>query len=125
MGGAMGLSTPGWGCSLELGSEACYPVREATVSALLEASASVASVAGIIGVQWLIDAGSAAAVLPIMAMCCFAGCIALAGFSGRLRRHEAEQQSGVADVDEDDDLIEADASSAVSSGRPLPELEAL
>lgn len=105
--GFMGLSTPGWGCSVELGSEVCYPAREATVTALMEACASLASVGGIVGAQWLIDSGRAVAVLPIMGGCCFAGCFALAGLSGRLRRTEAELQintSGVlhqkrADVD--------------------------
>ena len=33
----MGLATPAWGCSCELGSEVCYPAREATISSLLEA----------------------------------------------------------------------------------------
>lgn len=44
--GIMGFSTPGWGCSLEIGSEVCYPAREATVSSLLEAFGSVASIGG-------------------------------------------------------------------------------
>merc|ERR1719464_1830958 len=65
--GIMGFCTPAWGCSLEMGSEVCYPAREATVSSLLEAFGSVASVGGIILAQRMIDTGCAAIVLIAMA----------------------------------------------------------
>ena len=28
----MGLSTPGWGCTFEIGAEVCFPAKEATVT---------------------------------------------------------------------------------------------
>lgn len=89
--GFMGLSTPGWGCSVEIGSEACYPAREATVSSLLEALGSMFSALGIVVAQWLIDGDQAAAVMLAMAASCVVGACSLACFSGRLRRHEAEE----------------------------------
>lgn len=88
--GVMGFSTPGWGCSLEMGSEVCYPAREATVSSLLEAFGSIASVGGIMVAQRLIDTGQAAMVLVAMAVSSFGGGLALLGLSGRMHRHEAE-----------------------------------
>jgi len=88
--GVMGFSTPGWGCSLEMGSEVCYPAREATVSSLLEAFGSIASVGGIMAAQRLIDTGQAAMVLVAMAVSSFGGGLALLGLSGRMHRHEAE-----------------------------------
>mmetsp|Transcript_52811 Transcript_52811/g.169084 ORF Transcript_52811/g.169084 Transcript_52811/m.169084 type:complete len:504 (+) Transcript_52811:77-1588(+) len=93
--GLMGFSTPGWGCSLEMGSEVSYPAREATVSALLEAFGSVASVGGIVAAQRLIDAGWAAMVLVAMAVGSLSGAVALLGLTGRMRRHEAEMAEAV------------------------------
>merc|ERR1712039_856315 len=80
----------GWGCSLEIGSEVCFPAREATVSSLLEAFGSLGSIVGIVAAQWLIDAGCAAMVLITMAIGSVCGGIALVGLSGRLYRSEAE-----------------------------------
>lgn len=94
--GVMGFSTPGWGCSLEIGSEVCYPVREATVSSLLEAFGSMASVGGIIVAQQMIDSGQAAMVPIGFAACSLGGSTLLLGLSGRLYRREAEDSDGEA-----------------------------
>jgi len=88
----MGLSTPGWGCSCELGSEVCFPAREATVSSLLEACSNLLGVAGIIVIQRLMDAGLGSGVMLIMAWSAALGGGAMLGLSGRLRRSEAEEK---------------------------------
>lgn len=88
--GLMGFSSPGWGCSLEMGSEVCYPAHEATVSSLLEAFGSVTSVMGIMLAQQLIDSGLAALVLSIMAGCSLLGATSMFCLSGHLWRQEAE-----------------------------------
>jgi hypothetical protein len=90
--GVMGLTTPGWGCSFEIGSEVCYPAREATVSALLEALGSVVSIAGIVFAQPLIDAGRPNVVLYFMTLACVLSGIMMFGLGGRLSRHEAEEE---------------------------------
>jgi hypothetical protein len=87
----MGLSTPGWGCTFELGSEVCFPAREATVSSIMEACSNLVGVAGIVLMQRLIDAGFGAGVLLLMAILSLAGGAMLLGLSGRLRRSEAEK----------------------------------
>lgn len=109
--GLMGFSTPGWGCSLEMGSEVCYPAREATVSSLLEAFGSIASIGTIMAAQWLIDRGCPALVLTAMAAGSVAGGCASLAMNGRLRRHEAEHREGVEEGQEE-----------VSSSLPGPSL---
>mmetsp|Transcript_12368 Transcript_12368/g.19652 ORF Transcript_12368/g.19652 Transcript_12368/m.19652 type:complete len:517 (-) Transcript_12368:52-1602(-) len=99
--GVMGLSTPGWGCAVEMGSEVCYPAREATVSSLLEAFGSLASIGGIIIAQHLIDTGKAFMVFVLMAIGSLAGSLALLGLSGRLHRREAEDVELLSEADDD------------------------
>lgn len=91
--GVMGLATPGWGCSFELGSEVCFPAREATVSSLLEACSNLMGVISILVTQWLLDAGVGAGVLVIMAFAALAGGSLLMGVSDHLRRREAEHDA--------------------------------
>ncbi|CAK0801281.1 unnamed protein product, partial [Prorocentrum cordatum] len=93
--GVMGLSTPGWGCSCELGSEVCFPAREATVSSFLEACSNLTAVVGILTAQRLLDAGMGAAVLLVMAATALLGSTLLLGLSGRYRRKEAEHMAEV------------------------------
>lgn len=88
--GIMGLSTPGWGCSCELGSEVCYPARESTVSAMLEAFSNLGGVFSIVFVQRLLDMGYGASVLAMLGLAQLAAATGLACLSGRLRRMEAE-----------------------------------
>eukprot|EP00913_Durusdinium_trenchii_P025107 g23567.t1 len=91
--GIMGLSTPGdkgeapkpapgWGCSAELGSEVCFPAREATVNSLLEAFSNMAGVASIVWAQDGIDAHLGAAVLAVMAGSAVLGMAVLGCLSG-------------------------------------------
>ncbi|CAK9096236.1 unnamed protein product [Durusdinium trenchii] len=89
--GIMGLSTPGWGCSAELGSEVCFPAREATVNSLLEAFSNMAGVASIVWAQDGIDAHLGAAVLAVMAGSAVLGMAVLGCLSGRLSRMETEK----------------------------------
>jgi len=91
--GIMGLATPGWGCSFELGSEVCFPAREATVSSILEACSNLTGVIGIVVMQGLIDAGLGAWVLVLTGTFSFLGGFLLLGLSGRLRRSEAEARA--------------------------------
>lgn len=93
--GVMGLATPGWGCTFELGSEVCFPAREASVSSLLEACSNLMAVAGIIVSQRLIDAGLGSGVLVLMAIWVLGGGGLLFGLSGRLRRSEAEAMAEI------------------------------
>lgn len=93
--GIMGLSTPGWGCTFELGSEVCFPAREATVSSLLEACSNLMGVAGIIVMQRLMDAGLGSGVMLLMGLSASVGASAMLGLSGRLRRTEAEAMEEV------------------------------
>eukprot|EP00928_Gymnodinium_smaydae_P043387 TRINITY_DN29079_c0_g1_i1.p1 TRINITY_DN29079_c0_g1~~TRINITY_DN29079_c0_g1_i1.p1 ORF type:complete len:864 (+),score=110.05 TRINITY_DN29079_c0_g1_i1:59-2593(+) len=86
----MGLATPGWGCSCELGSEVCYPAREATVSSIFEAFSNLLGVLAIIVTQSLIDFGFGANVLLLMSIAAFVGASLLFGLTGRLFRSEAE-----------------------------------
>jgi hypothetical protein len=95
--GLMGMSTPGWGCSIELGSEVCFPAREATVSSLLEACGNMTGVVAIIFVQRLLDAGVGAGVMLFMSSCALLGSSLMRGLSGRLRRSEAEHDIGSKD----------------------------
>jgi len=89
--GMMGLTVPAWGCSLELGSEVCFPAREATVSAVLEAFANLAAIASIISTQFLIDMGLGVGVIVLMAAASLVGGLLLFFMSGRLKRTEAEK----------------------------------
>merc|ERR1712232_110004 len=91
--GIFGLSTPGWGCSTELGSELCYPAREATVGSLLEVFSNLLGVAGTLITQRLIDAGLGAGVMLVMAGTAIVGGAPLLLLSGRLRRSEAEAEA--------------------------------
>eukprot|EP00403_Amphidinium_massartii_P048240 CAMPEP_0178463518 /NCGR_PEP_ID=MMETSP0689_2-20121128/50375_1 /TAXON_ID=160604 /ORGANISM="Amphidinium massartii, Strain CS-259" /LENGTH=684 /DNA_ID=CAMNT_0020090405 /DNA_START=231 /DNA_END=2282 /DNA_ORIENTATION=+ len=93
--GIMGLATPGWGCSCELGSEVCYPASEATVVSLLEVCSNLLGVGSIMLTQHLIDTGYGARVLVLMAVlaACAGGSVRF--LSGRLRRTEAEEANGV------------------------------
>eukprot|EP00929_Paragymnodinium_shiwhaense_P105207 TRINITY_DN70131_c0_g1_i1.p1 TRINITY_DN70131_c0_g1~~TRINITY_DN70131_c0_g1_i1.p1 ORF type:complete len:833 (+),score=154.75 TRINITY_DN70131_c0_g1_i1:151-2649(+) len=86
----MGLATPGWGCSFELGSEVGFPAREATVSSLMEAWSNMLGVVGILWTQNLIDSGFGAGVLLMMACAAAVGGCLLFGLTGRLHRSEAE-----------------------------------
>lgn len=113
-----GLSTPGWGCSMEMASEVCYPVREATVSSLLEAFGSIASVGGIIAAQRLIDTDQAAMVLVCMAACTLAGNLALMGLSGRLHRSEAEDHEDALSENSQEVTLGTDE----SPGQPLQDI---
>lgn len=88
--GIMGLATPGWGCSCELGSEVCHPAREATVTSFLEAFSNLLGVVSILLAQTGINRGLGAGVLLIMALANFAGGVALVGLSGQLRRRDSE-----------------------------------
>lgn len=97
--GIMGLSTPGWGCSCELGSEVCFPAREATVSSLLEACSNLLGVAGIIVIQRLMDAGLGSGVMLLMAWSAALGGGSMVGLSGRLRRSEAEAKEAMREVE--------------------------
>lgn len=89
--GIMGMATPGWGCSCELGSEVCFPAREATVTSFLEAFSNLCGVFGIIVIQWLLDAGLGASVLLVTAIVSVAAAGSLHFLSNRLRRMEAEE----------------------------------
>jgi predicted MFS family arabinose efflux permease len=89
--GVMGLTVPSWGCSIELGSEVCFPAREATVSGVLEPFANLAAIAGIIITQILIDRGLGVGVFVLLAATAFVGGLLLFWLSGRLKRTEAEQ----------------------------------
>lgn len=97
--GIMGLATPGWGCSAELGSEVCFPAREATVNGLMEAFSNLAGVAAIVMAQEGIDQHLGAGVLAVMATTALAGALLLVLLSGRLRRCEMEESPR---VDEED-----------------------
>lgn len=89
--GVMGLATPGFGCSIELGSEVGYPAREATVSSMLEAFSNLAGVLAIIATQRLIDWGCGAGVLAILSCLVLVSGAELLCLSGRLPRTEAEE----------------------------------
>jgi len=89
--GIFGMSVPAWGCSCELGSEVCYPAREATVSSILEACSNLAGVASIIASQRLLDSGYGASVLLLMALMAVVAAALLLCITGRLRRSEAEE----------------------------------
>merc|ERR1719330_146419 len=90
--GVMGLSTPGWSCACELGSEVCYPARESTVSSMLEAFGNLGGVFAIIYVQYLIDHGYGASVLAFLGISMIVAATGLALLSGRLLRTEAEAE---------------------------------
>lgn len=96
--GVFGLSTPGWGCSTELGSEVSFPAGEATVTSLMEASSNLLGVAAILVTQRLLDAGLGARVLLYMAFAAVLGGFMLVPFSGRLLRSEAEGAGSKADI---------------------------
>jgi len=89
--GIMGLSTPGWGCSFELGSEVCFPASEATVCSLLEACSNLLGVGFIIGTQYFIDLGSGARVLVYMAFGTVIVGLCLNLLRGELKRSMAEE----------------------------------
>jgi len=93
--GVMGLTVPAWGCSIELGSEVCFPAREAPVSALLEAFANIAAIGSIIVTQFLIDMGLGVGVLSLLAAAAFVGGLLLYCMIGKLKRTEAEQKRNV------------------------------
>ncbi|CAL1128392.1 unnamed protein product [Cladocopium goreaui] len=99
--GIMGLSTPGWGCSAELGSEVCFPAREATVNSLLEAFSNMAGVMSIVWAQEGIDAHLGAAVLAVMAVSAMLGMAVLLFLSGHLSRTETEKSPKAAEVEEE------------------------
>jgi len=97
--GIFGLSVPAWGCSCELGSEVCFPAREATVSSILEACSNLAGVASIMATQHFLDHGYGASVLLFMALAAFVAVLLLGGTSGRLRRSEAEAALEASEVE--------------------------
>lgn len=101
--GIMGLATPGWGCSCELGSEVCYPARESTVTSFLEAFSNLLGVFAIIIIQWFLDAGLGATVLLITTGVSSAAGGVLLLMSNRLRRMEAEEEAAAEVEDVDDD----------------------
>jgi len=86
----MGLATPGWGCSFELGSEVCFPARESTVVSFLEACSNLMGVVAIMVAQALLDYGVGAGVLLVMALASLASSGLVLCLTGRLRRSEAE-----------------------------------
>jgi hypothetical protein len=86
----MGLATPGWGCSFELGSEVCFPARESTVVSFLEACSNLMGVVAIMVAQALLDYGIGAGVLLVMALASLASSGLVLCLTGRLRRSEAE-----------------------------------
>jgi len=113
--GMMGLTVPAWGCSIELGSEVCFPAREASVSALLEAFANLAAIVSIIMTQFHIDIGLGVGVLVLLAAAAFVGGLLLFCMSGRLKRTEAEKKQD-AEMAEQDGLEDSNASLAAEEG---------
>jgi len=101
--GVMGLATPGWGCSCELGSEVCFPAQEATVSSLLEVFSNLFGVVAIVVTQRLIDVGFGAYVLVVLAASAiFGGSLPLA-LKGTFWRSEAEAAG--ADAEDNDPTL--------------------
>lgn len=92
--GIMGLATPGWGCSCELGSEVAYPAQEATVTSLMEAFGNLVAAIGIVLVQHGLDRGLGASVLLILAVMNLTGGGLLFGLSGTLQRQACEIEAG-------------------------------
>jgi len=117
--GFMGLSVPAWGCSCELGSEVCFPAREATVSSILEAFSNLMGVVSIIGIQHMLDKGCGASVLLVMAFSSLAGAGLLWGTSGRLRRTEAEAAAEAEREAELEGVVESQNGS-VATGSATP-----
>jgi len=93
--GVMGLTVPAFGGSIELGSEVCFPAREATVSAVLEAFANLAAILSIILTQHLIDKGLGVGVFVLLAAIALVGGCLIFCMSGHLKRTEAEQNQDV------------------------------
>ncbi|CAJ1434072.1 unnamed protein product [Effrenium voratum] len=118
--GIMGLATPGWGCSAELGAEVCFPAREATVNGLLEAFSNTAGVVAIVWAQEGIDAHLGAAVLAVMAGAAFLGASVLYFLTGRLRRSEAEDSPKTSEAeDQESKLPKQEADRLVRKGRVM------
>lgn len=101
--GVMGMSTPGWSCACELGSEVCFPARESTVSSILEAFGNLGGVFAIIYVQHLIDHGFGASVLVFLGIGMVGAASGLVCLSGRLKRTETEEQM---ELEEEEELQE-------------------
>jgi len=115
--GIMGLAVPGWGCTIELSAEVCYPAREATVASFIEACSNLTGVATIVVIQRLIDTGLGAGVLVVMCGCSILGISMVLAFSGRLLRKEAEDEGSLARIKEISDKkndIEMKEASVVS-----------
>lgn len=115
--GIMGLSTPGWGCSMEIGSEVCYPAREATVSSLMEAFGALGSIIGIAWAQRLIDADCATMVFVLMAAGSLSGCLAMTALSGRLHRRDAEDAEEADEAEQEEACCEAAGAGPLDAAR--------